>query len=592
MNGRTPSRKAPEDDLISGQGRVLVVDDDAQNRRLLRMMLSAPGYTVREATDGLEAVEACREEVPDLILMDIMMPGLDGYEATERIRHELGEHFVPIIFLTALSDEEALRKGIRSGGDDFLSKPLNLPVLKAKIHAMERLRDLQSGLQQRNLALLRAQARQAWEEETAESLFSRAITRRNHGADRLHLLHHAAATFNGDVILSDFTPEGALRLLIGDFTGHGLAAAIGAYPVSEAFHTLTQEGVGDDELLHHLNHVLHDFLPPAMFMGALLVTFSPDASRVRVWNGGMPDAWLCNRARASFQRLSSRAMPLGILPHLDLETGPQDHELQPGDWLLLVSDGVIEATNRAGAAFDEAALIRCCETEESAESAFERLRGALDDHCEEQTPTDDLTLVTINCGAEVVMEDRHPQNAGNRGSLRWSLAASDQQLAPARLVAAAHQQVEQWMPDLGEGHAEAIRTVIAELCNNAFEHGVLRLDSAMKGAAEGFDQYYRERAAAMEHLRGRIGISLRYHSRGEDHYLRIRVRDSGPGFDHARVRDTLETCGEERLWGRGLRLVNRLCSRVRYLGAGNQVEAEYHWQGRPEETKSSQRAQP
>jgi len=571
------SNESSPGDLISGEGLVLVVDDDPHNRRLLRMMLMGAGYRIREANNGLAAVEACREQVPDLILMDVMMPELDGYQATSRIKAAMGHHFVPVIFLTALDDENALLRGIESGGDDFLSKPLNLAVLKAKIHAMERLRDLHAGLQNRNEALLRAQARQAWEEETAEGLFSRAITRRNQGLDRLRLHRCAASTFSGDVVLSDYTPDGALRVLVGDFTGHGLTAAIGTYPVSETFHTLTQEGVDDQELLHELNHVLHDFLPAAMFMGALLVTFSADGRRVRLWNGGMPDAWLCNSQRDRVRRIQSQAMPLGILDRLDADTGTRSFDLDEGDWLTLVSDGVLEATDVAGTAFGEGTISRHCQSSQSSADAFERIREALDTHCGEKTPADDMTLVTIDCTPAVVTESERPQGRQLGGTLRWSVEASDQRLAEIDLVGAARSQLLEWLPNLGGGHAEALQTVIAELCNNAFEHGVLRLDSDMKATVEGFEQYYRQRAEGLRDIHGRIGISLRYRPMTGQHCIRIRVRDSGPGFDHRQIREALEGRGDKRLWGRGLNLVRQLCHQVRYQGSGNVVEADYRW---------------
>lgn len=119
--------------------------------------------------------------------------------------------------------------------------------------------------------------------------------------------------------------------------------------------------------------------------------------------------------------------------------------------------------------------------------------------------------------------------------------------------------------------------MIAELCNNGFEHGVLRLDSDMKATVEGFEQYYQQRTEGLRDIRGRIGISLRYRPMAGQHCIRIRVRDSGPGFDHRQIQEALEGRGDKRLWGRGLNLVRQLCEQVRYHGSGNLVEADYRW---------------
>ncbi|WP_162874690.1 response regulator, partial [Pseudomonas viridiflava] len=104
------------------------------------------------AANGLEAVAIFSTERPHLILMDAMMPLMDGFEAARRIKLMAGESLVPIIFLTSLTEGEALARCLDAGGDDFVSKPYNTQVLAAKINAMNRLRLLQETvLQQRDL---------------------------------------------------------------------------------------------------------------------------------------------------------------------------------------------------------------------------------------------------------------------------------------------------------------------------------------------------------------------------------------------------------------------------------------------------------
>ncbi|WP_018936521.1 fused response regulator/phosphatase [Thioalkalivibrio sp. ALJ24] len=576
----TPSTAA---ELASGEGRVLIVDDDKHNRRLLKMMLTGAGYDTEEATDGAQAVERVRSDPPDLILMDVMMPGMNGFEATAAIKRECGERFIPVIFLTALDDEDSLLRGIEAGGDDFLNKPLNLSVLRAKIHAMERLRDLHHGLRERNEALDRARARQAWEEETAESVFSRAITGRNVADERLRVHQWSAATFSGDVVLSDFTPDGGLRVLVGDFTGHGLAAAIGTYPVSETFHTLTREGVGDTELVFELNQVLHGFLPPSMFMGALLVTFEPDGQAATIWNGGLPEALLCS-SDGSLRSLASQAMPLGILPRMELDSLPVRYPVRENDTLLIVTDGILEAEDASGEAFGEDRLRTQLCYGDPAPGPVDRLAAALSAHLGTGEPADDMTAVAIRCSPEVVLEGGQTSPPDTTGTRRWSLEVAGAELARVDLADEARQQLRHWFPQPNE-HIQAMQTVIAELCNNAFEHGVLGLSSEMKATAEGFAEYYRLRQQGLEELDGRIGISLRYRRTDNWHCVRIRVRDSGAGFDHERVRRALEGESDERLWGRGLTLVHRLCRHMRHLGSGNVVEAEYAWM---EQTRKEQ----
>ena len=105
---------------------ILIVDDDATARETLIAMLEGEQYDLQAAKDGFQALHLLEELQPDLILLDVMMPGMDGYEVCRRIRAmpELAE--VPIILLTALDDRASLVRGIEAGADDFLSKPADV----------------------------------------------------------------------------------------------------------------------------------------------------------------------------------------------------------------------------------------------------------------------------------------------------------------------------------------------------------------------------------------------------------------------------------------------------------------------------------
>ena len=109
---------------------MLLVDDQKSNRKILAWILSDLGHEHEEAENGREAVEKVRKNVPDLILMDVVMPVMDGYEATREIKEMLGSQYIPVIFLTGLTDEKTLIKCLENGGDDFLSKPVDLTALR------------------------------------------------------------------------------------------------------------------------------------------------------------------------------------------------------------------------------------------------------------------------------------------------------------------------------------------------------------------------------------------------------------------------------------------------------------------------------
>ena len=127
-------------------GAVLVADDDAVNRLLLGHSLERDGHRVRAVADGLEALEALDSELFDCVLLDVLMPGMDGYQVLERIRGERKLRHTPVIMISALDDVESVVRCIEMGADDYLPKPFDPVILRARINAglaRKRLHDLE-----------------------------------------------------------------------------------------------------------------------------------------------------------------------------------------------------------------------------------------------------------------------------------------------------------------------------------------------------------------------------------------------------------------------------------------------------------------
>lgn len=125
--------------------KVLVVDDTATNRQILQAFLRKLKFVVISADDGAQAVDRFRDEQPDIVLMDVMMPVMDGFEATRRIK-AASTRWVPVVFLSALDKEENLVAGLDAGGDDYLAKPINFVILEAKLRSLVRTLGLQRRL--------------------------------------------------------------------------------------------------------------------------------------------------------------------------------------------------------------------------------------------------------------------------------------------------------------------------------------------------------------------------------------------------------------------------------------------------------------
>jgi len=126
--------------ILQAAGRILVVDDVPGNVTLARSVLERDGYNVTSVGGGEEALEAVAREQPDLILMDIVMPGLSGFEVCRRLKSEQSTRLIPIVLVTALRESEDRIHGFEMGADDFLTKPINAPELRARVRSLIRIK--------------------------------------------------------------------------------------------------------------------------------------------------------------------------------------------------------------------------------------------------------------------------------------------------------------------------------------------------------------------------------------------------------------------------------------------------------------------
>ena len=135
--------------------RILVVDDTPVNVKLLADLLTVKGYTVSTAANGTEALERIERERPDLVLLDVMMPGLSGYEVCRKVRDNPATAMLPVVMVTALDPVQERVKGIEAGADDFLTKPINQPEMLARVRSLLRVKELWDRLADLNATLER-----------------------------------------------------------------------------------------------------------------------------------------------------------------------------------------------------------------------------------------------------------------------------------------------------------------------------------------------------------------------------------------------------------------------------------------------------
>ncbi|WP_166265151.1 ATP-binding SpoIIE family protein phosphatase [Marinobacter caseinilyticus] len=560
-----------------GPLRVLIADDSDSDRLILQAMVKRLGHDVVAAEDGFAAVEQYRVFHPHIVLLDVMMPRMDGMEAAHEIKALAGEVLVPVIFLTSLSDAGALARCLESGGDDFLPKPYNRIIIEAKINAFNRMRLMHRTLSHQRDLIHARNWQLLQEQEVAKRVFDNVAHTGCLNASNIQ--HHASPTsiFNGDVLFACPRPSGGMHILIGDFTGHGLPAAIGAMPVAEIFYGMTSKGFGCGDVLREINQKLKRILPTGMFCCAAFIEADFHLNCLRVWNGGLPDGYLI-RGNGEREILTSNHLPLGVLSPERFAAAVDYYRTEPGDTLLFATDGILEAENADGEMFGQDRLLEALDSAEEHGSAFDAVMAGVRAFTGAHLVQDDLTIVALEMVEEealVGLDNRTPPSA-LRGPASWdcSYSISDRTLGhfnPLPLLLHICMEV----PGLRRRSGE-VYTLLSELYTNALEHGILGLPSDWKSSPEGFGRYYAERERRLASLRGhRIEFTLHHRTSRDGGELRIVCEDSGPGFDYKDLLGPDEA--QARYAGRGLGLLRQLSVSLDFKGAGNQVEVLYQW---------------
>lgn len=560
---------------IPSGGTILVADDTPENVRLLHTFLSREGYTVITAQDGEEAVRQCRGALPDVIIMDVAMPRLNGLEATRAIRQLYPDTWIPIIFLSAHASEASQAQGLDAGGDDYLVKPVNLAILHEKIKAMRRIAASQARVARYAARLEAAIDAEQADQEFAKHLMQRMLRTQLGVADGVRQWIAPAEHFSGDAILTARGPGGELYIMLADAAGHGLAAAISVLPMIETFYRLAEKGFSVSSIVRELNKKIRQLMPRERFIATTVLTMNCTERSLQIWNGGLPDVCFINDAGQIIRSWTSTHPPLGTETDDALRPQPEVFAWNGTGQLLLYTDGLEEATDASGAPFGIARIRQMVGAHPPAER-FDSLVGAVRAHVGAGTAHDDISLITVDCPATTAASV--PLHAGDNdtsgrhdadSSWRFSLRLEAAQLRRLDIVPLLIGWLDQLQ--LAEQHRGTAFMVLAELLNNALDHGLLHLDSRLKQEPDGFERYLILRAERLASLlSGSIELSVEYLILDNAPNLKITIHDSGEGFAHEELISQLDS-GNTSPCGRGIPLVRAIAGDLSFKGNGNEA---------------------
>jgi len=369
--------------------RVLIVDDAKLNIDILVQALRDE-YKLSVALDGAAALCSIEKSTPDLVLLDIVMPGLNGYEVCRQLRAHESTRDLPVMFLSSLEDVKDKTQGFEVGGNDYLTKPFEVLEVKARVRSLLKAKAYTDAIREamaRDLKIAREIQMGILPADVA------AVTR--HSALEVHAIIEPAQKVGGDLYEVLRGSDDRVVIALGDVSGKGIPAALFMAVAVTVLRTLARHLVDPAEILRRLNDELVEQNPRGMFVTMQCLVFDLTARQVSFAGAGHHQLAIVSRGRPPRLACVSSGRPAGLMPFnpIERETLP----LEAGDTFVLFSDGVSEAMNVADDFYGEDRLIAVLTAEADGAVADIVKRVVADVHAfaNGAKQSDDITVLAV-----------------------------------------------------------------------------------------------------------------------------------------------------------------------------------------------------
>lgn len=333
--------------------KVLIVDDTPENIQVLMETLKGQ-YTIVAAINGEKALKlALTEPLPDLILLDIMMPEMDGYEVCRRLKSEESTKNIPVIFVTAKSEVEDETLGFELGAVDYITKPFSIPVVKARVKAhleLKRLRDLEVTQRAKLESVLINLNNELGEAaDYVKSILPQPVTEGPIMADWRFI---PSAALGGDALGYHWLDEDSFAIYLLDVCGHGVGAALHSVSVLNVLRSGNLPNTDfkrPEQVLAGLNKVFPMECHRDMYFTIWYGVYNRKSRLLTYSSGGHPAALLIEEASGEMprvQELSTENLIIGLGP-IDFKV--DEIEIKPEARICVFSDGVYEIMDENGA---------------------------------------------------------------------------------------------------------------------------------------------------------------------------------------------------------------------------------------------------
>jgi sigma-B regulation protein RsbU (phosphoserine phosphatase) len=370
--------------------RILIVDDVPVNVDILVAALKND-YKLSVAIDGERALRAVEKDPPDLILLDIMMPGIDGYEVCRRLRAAEATRELPIMFLSALEDVANKARGFELGGNDYLSKPFEILEVKARVGSLLRAKayaDAVREAREREMSVAR---------EIQMGLLPSDIASTTSGTELdVSAVIEPARQVGGDLFEVLRADDDTLVVVIGDVMGKGIPASLFMAVTMTLLRSLARQHRQPEEILRRLNDAIVVQNPRRLFVTMACLVFDLRSGRVTGASAGHNPLVLVPAAGEPREVFRSSGMVIGLMPARTYTS--ETLELASGDTIFLFTDGVGEAENPAEEQLGDERVLACLSScaGRSSREGVQTLLTAVREFAAGALQNDDITIVAVH----------------------------------------------------------------------------------------------------------------------------------------------------------------------------------------------------
>ena len=366
--------------------RIVVIDDNSNDLVVTKRFLERRGYAAFPASSGEEGLRLAGAILPDAIIVDYRMPGMNGFEVTRRIKADPALQTIPVLMLTGSDSAEHVVEGLGAGAEDFVTKGSDIEIVVARLRALLRMKEYQDQLRRMNQQMTRDLqiARRVQEALVPQGAFA---------SPRLEIrsAYIPSAVLSGD-FYDYFNQDEFLYLFVADVSGHGLPAAILVSLLKSYIHTEAANDRPLSEFMTRLNDFLFSVSLPNQFATAAL--FRIDGDRRLVYsNAAHPPFLLYQRAQRKTIVLEQPSNLLGAMPNMPFEE--HSIEVQPGDTLFVYTDGLTDRINDAGDFYsiDRVAAVLEQSSEADIGTLYDSVRGDVSSFSATEEFKDDIAFV-------------------------------------------------------------------------------------------------------------------------------------------------------------------------------------------------------